>query len=192
MYKSIKAIADTFIALLLLLGLSPFMLIIFFITGFFTQQRLGMGGRPFTIYKFKTMKQPSATLVEDKDRLTPFGKFLRKWSLDELPQLINVVKGQMSLVGPRPLPVQYNPLIKGEFRKRFDVKPGLTGLTQVRGRNLLSWKQKFELDKIYAENQSFKGDVKILLLTFGVVISARGVDASLNTTMEEFKGFDKE
>ncbi len=190
MYKSIKAIADTFIALLLLLGLSPFMLIIFFITGLFTQQRLGMGGRPFTIYKFKTMKQPSATLVEDKDRLTPFGSFLRKWSLDELPQLINVIKGQMSLVGPRPLPLHYNPLIKGDFRKRFEVKPGLTGLTQVRGRNLLSWKQKFELDKIYAENLSFTGDVKILLLTFGVVISARGVDASQNTTMEEFKGFD--
>lgn len=191
MYRVLKNGVDRIVALLLLLVLSPFFVLLLIATGLFKQQRLGLNARAFTVYKFKTMRNQTVPPQTDMQRLTPLGIWLRKWSIDEWPQLINVLKGEMSLVGPRPLPIQYNALIKGPYRARFKVKPGITGRVQVSGRNLLSWRQKFEYDIQYVENHGFLSDLKILLLTFGVVLSARGVDASEGKTMEEFKGFDR-
>ena len=191
MYRVLKNGVDRIVALLLLLVLSPFFVLLLIATGLFKQQRLGLNARAFTVYKFKTMRNQTVPPQTDMQRLTPLGIWLRKWSIDEWPQLINVLKGEMSLVGPRPLPIQYDALIKGPYRARFMVKPGITGRVQVSGRNLLSWRQKFEYDTQYVENHGFLNDLKILLLTFGVVLSARGVDASEGKTMEEFKGFDR-
>ncbi len=157
----------------------------------FKQQRPGLNGKPFQLYKFRTMtdKRDSAgQLLPDYERLTSFGRFLRKYSLDELPQLINVIKGELSLVGPRPLLMEYLPLYTKEQAKRHLVKPGITGWAQVNGRNAISWEEKFKLDVWYVDNQAFLLDVKILFLTFWKVVKSEGVNQSANVTMESFKG----
>lgn len=157
----------------------------------FKQQRPGLHGEPFTFYKFRTMtneKDEKGNLLSDKDRLTSFGSFLRKTSLDELPSLFNVVKGDMSLVGPRPLLMQYLPLYNDFQKRRHEVKPGITGWAQVNGRNAISWQKKFELDVWYVENQSFWLDVKILFFTVYKVFKREGISANGEATVEYFKG----
>jgi sugar transferase EpsL len=157
----------------------------------FKQLRPGIKGRPFNIYKFRTMtddRDEDGNLLPDEFRLTPFGKLVRKLSLDELPQLINVVKGELSLVGPRPLLMEYLPLYSLEQARRLEVKPGITGWAQVNGRNAISWEEKFKLDIWYVDNQSFWLDLKILWLTLQKVISAEGVSQKDRVTMEPFRG----
>lgn len=157
----------------------------------FKQKRPGLNGRPFYLYKFRTMtdkRDSTGRLLPDFERLTSFGRFLRKYSLDELPQLFNVMKGDLSLVGPRPLLMEYLPLYTNEQAKRHLVKPGITGWAQINGRNAISWEEKFKLDVWYVENQTFLLDVKILILTFWKVIKSEGVNQSTNITMESFKG----
>jgi lipopolysaccharide/colanic/teichoic acid biosynthesis glycosyltransferase len=157
----------------------------------FRQQRPGMNGELFSIYKFRTMtdeRYDNGTLLPNELRLTRFGNFLRKASLDEFPELWNVLKGEMSLVGPRPLRVEYLPLYSPEQRRRHDIKPGITGWAQVQGRNAISWDEKFKLDVWYVDNVSFWMDVKILLMTFIKVFKREGVNQSENCTMEPFKG----
>ncbi len=150
-----------------------------------------MHGKPFILYKLRTMtnkKDKNGELLEDEFRLTPFGSFLRKFSLDELPQLINVLKGEISLVGPRPLLMEYLSLYSEEQAKRLLVKPGLTGWAQVNGRNSISWEEKFKLDVWYVENQSFLLDLKILYLTVMKVIKTEDIKNDKHTTMPSFEG----
>lgn len=157
----------------------------------FKQTRLGQFGKPFDVYKFRTMTNETddnGNLLPDSDRLTDTGKFLRKYSLDELPQLINVIKGDISLVGPRPLLMEYNDLYNEEQRRRLEVKPGITGWAQVNGRNALSWEEKFDLDVWYVENQSFLLDMYILYLTLYKVVKPEGINNSNETTMPLFEG----
>ena len=158
---------------------------------FFTQERPGLHGKIFKIYKFKTMndaRDGSGNLLPDSERLTPVGSFIRKLSLDELPQLWNVLKGDMSLIGPRPLLPQYLPLYSEEQARRHDVRPGITGWAQVNGRNAISWTQKFVLDCYYVDNISFALDVKILFMTIKKVIIREGISQEGNATMEFFDG----
>lgn len=158
---------------------------------FFVQARPGKGGRIFKIIKFKTMndkKDASGRLLPDADRLTFMGAFVRKTSLDEIPQLINVLKGDMSLIGPRPLLVQYLSLYSERQAKRHLVRPGITGWAQVNGRNAISWKQKFELDVWYVENLSFSLDLKILLMTIKKVFIREGINQEGHATMQAFQG----
>lgn len=160
----------------------------------FTQTRAGQYGKPFNIYKFRTMTNETdaeGNLLPDKDRLTQTGKLLRKYSLDELPQLFNVLKGDISLVGPRPLLMEYNDLYNSSQRRRLDVKPGITGWAQVNGRNSLSWEEKFELDVWYVDNQSFLLDLKILYLTVLKVVKPEGINQTHETTMPVFTGSKK-
>ena len=155
----------------------------------FTQLRPGKNGRPFKIYKFRTMSNQtdlSGNLLSDKQRLTKFGAFLRSTSCDELPALWNVLMGDMSLVGPRPLLIEYLPLYDKNQARRHEVKPGITGWAQVNGRNSITWEEKFELDIWYVDNQSFMLDIKILFLTIKAVLSSKGVNASDKVTMEKF------
>ena len=157
----------------------------------FKQTRPGINGKPFTFYKFRTMTNETdqeGNLLPDKDRLTSFGSFLRKTSLDELPSLFNVIKGDMSLVGPRPLLMQYLPLYNEFQKRRHEVKPGITGWAQVNGRNALSWKKKFEMDVWYVDNQSFLLDLKILFLTVYKVFKREGISAEGEATMKPFAG----
>ena len=198
MYKPIKYFLDTLFAILLLIGLSPLLLGITFMLWiqnrgipFFTQVRPGKNGQLFTIYKFKTMRDTrdaAGELLPDFKRMTPLGKIIRKLSLDELPQLWNVVRGEMSFVGPRPLLPEYLPLYTEEQNKRHHVKPGITGWAQVNGRNALSWQEKFKLDVYYAENQSFILDFNILFKTVGKVILPKDINAGEELTMEPFNG----
>ena len=160
----------------------------------FKQTRPGKEGMPFTFYKFRTMtdeKDAEGNLLPDQDRLTKFGGFLRKTSLDELPSLFNVLKGDMSLVGPRPLLMQYLPLYNGYQKRRHEVKPGITGWAQINGRNAISWERKFELDVWYVENQSFWLDIKIIVLTLWKVCKREGISAENHATMELFQGTKK-
>lgn len=160
----------------------------------FKQTRPGQYGEPFDLYKFRTMtdeKDESGELLDDSVRLTKTGKILRKLSVDELPQLINVVKGDMSLVGPRPLLMEYVALYDNRQIKRLDVKPGITGWAQVNGRNSLSWEERFELDVWYVENQSFMLDMKILYMTLQKVIKSEDVNQPGQATMEKFTGSQK-
>jgi len=157
---------------------------------FFRQKRPGQRGEIFELIKFRTMKdERNATgrLLSDAERLTPFGWWLRATSLDELPELFNVLRGEMSLVGPRPLLVEYLPRYTPEQARRHDVPPGLTGWCQVNGRNALAWEQKFSLDVWYVEHRGFWFDVKILTMTLGQVLRRRGISASDHATMPEFK-----
>jgi len=159
--------------------------------GFVRQERAGLNGRPFTLYKFRTMteaRDESGRLLPDEQRLTRLGRFLRRFSLDELPQLWNVLKGEMSLVGPRPLPVEYVPRYNQFQRRRLEVRPGMTGWAQINGRNALTWEQKFELDVWYVDHQSLWLDLKILLATVGQVLSGRGISHRDHPTMPEFLG----
>jgi lipopolysaccharide/colanic/teichoic acid biosynthesis glycosyltransferase len=158
---------------------------------FFMQSRTGKNGRVFTLIKFKTMndrRDASGNLLPDAERLTPLGRFLRSTSLDELPQLINVIKGDMSLVGPRPLLPKYLPLYNERQARRHEVKPGITGWAQVNGRNALSWQEKFELDVWYVDHLSFLLDLKILWLTLIKVIKRQGIAADGAVSGVPFKG----
>ena len=175
---------------------------LFFILGFllflqnsgtplFSQVRPGLKEKPFTIYKLKTMqdtRDDQGVLLPDNQRITPLGKIIRKLSLDELPQFWNVLKGDMSFVGPRPLLPEYLPLYNKKQKNRHNLKPGITGWAQVKGRNTISWHQKFEYDLWYLENQSFILDLKILLFTVGKIFKTQEVNASGLNTMERFNG----
>tara|TARA_B100000989_G_scaffold69963_1_gene48945 strand:+ start:691 stop:1242 length:552 start_codon:yes stop_codon:yes gene_type:complete len=158
---------------------------------FFIQKRPGFKGKVFRLYKFKTMKtifDNKGNLLSDKNRLTFIGKTLRTLSIDELPQLFNILKGEMSFIGPRPLLSEYLPLYNFDQMKRHNVLPGISGYAQVNGRNLISWNEKFKLDLYYVENQSFFLDLKILILTFKNVLTASGINSGINITMEKFNG----
>ena len=160
----------------------------------FKQLRPGLAGRPFQMFKFRTMKEScdsNGKLLPDEARLTNFGRFLRSTSLDELPELWNVLKGEMSLVGPRPLLMDYLPLYSPEQARRHEVKPGITGWAQVNGRNTLSWEEKFNLDVWYVDNQSFLIDCKILWQTFLKVLKREGINTTSDAMMPAFKGYQK-
>lgn len=194
----IKRFFDLIIALSALLIISPILVcvgvLIFFQQGtpiIFTQDRPGLNGKVFKMMKFRSMldgKDKQGNLLPDDERMTKFGVFLRSTSLDELPGLFNVLKGDMSLVGPRPLLVQYLPLYSAEQARRHNVRPGITGWAQVNGRNAISWEQKFDLDVWYVDNQSFLLDIKILLLTVKKVFVREGISADGHVTIEPFKG----
>jgi lipopolysaccharide/colanic/teichoic acid biosynthesis glycosyltransferase len=156
----------------------------------FRQERPGLHGKPFEMVKFRTMLplDPVSGTVDDADRLTRLGKVLRATSLDELPSLWNIVRGDMSLVGPRPLLMHYLPLYSAQQARRHDVRPGLTGLAQVSGRNALTWERKFELDVEYVDHHTLWGDTKILLATVGRVLNRDGIAAEDSATMPEFTG----
>lgn len=158
---------------------------------FFTQLRPGKDEKIFRLIKFRTMtnaKDSEGNLLSDDVRLTKYGKMLRSTSLDELPELINILKGDMSIVGPRPLLVQYLPLYNEEQKHRHDVRPGLTGLAQINGRNTLCWEDKFALDVTYVRNISFVQDVKIVVRTVGQVVKREGISSETSATMEAFTG----
>ena len=193
----IKRLGDFFIALFLLIILFPIILLtatLLFLNNngkvFFFQQRPGLNSKPFKIVKFKTMRDAfdqDGIPLPDELRLTKVGGIVRSASLDELLQLINVLKGDMSLVGPRPLLMQYLSRYSQEQARRHEVKPGITGWAQVNGRNAISWEQKFKYDIEYVEKQSFALDIKILWMTFLNVIQRKGISADGHVTMEEFK-----
>ena len=193
-----KRVLDFCIALTALVILSPVLLILILAgtiamkgNPFFTQLRPGKDEKIFRLIKFRTMtmeKDSSGKLLPDAKRLNGYGKFLRATSLDELPELLNILLGQMSLVGPRPLLVEYLPLYNDRQRHRHDVRPGLTGLAQVNGRNLLGWEDRFRMDVEYAQNITLLGDVKILLLTVKNVLKRDGISAEGHATMEPFRG----
>lgn len=162
---------------------------------FFCQIRPGLHGKPFTMVKFRTMtdaRDGQGQLLPDDKRLTPFGKFLRSTSLDELPELINALNGEMSLVGPRPLLMEYLPLYSPEQARRHEVRPGITGWAQVNGRNAISWEEKFKLDVWYVDNQSLVLDLKILWMTFAKVFKREGISQEGQATAEKFMGTDME
>lgn len=185
-------------SLIMILILSPLFLILIIVGAiamkgnpFFTQLRPGKKERIFKLIKFRSMnskKDENGNLLPDEERLTGYGKFLRASSLDELPELFNILIGDMSFVGPRPLLVKYLPLYSEEQHKRHNVRPGLTGLAQVHGRNLLEWKDKFNYDVKYVENYSMLGDISILFKTVFKVFKREGISAEAVATMEEFKG----
>ena len=194
----VKRVFDLLASIIGLILFSPILLITFILVrfklgapAFFYQQRPGLGGRPFNLIKFRTMTNATdadGNLLTDSKRLTSFGRFLRATSLDELPELWNVIKCDMSLVGPRPLLVEYLPLYSHKQSRRHEVRPGITGWAQVNGRNALSWEDKFNLDIWYVDNRSFWLDIKILLLTVKKVFVREGVSENGHVTMEKFKG----
>jgi len=199
MYRNIiKPICDRTAALLLLMLLSPIILLIIILLAltqngkvFFTQQRPGKNEKIFLLLKFKTMndkKDQQGKLLRDMDRMHTIGRILRKSSLDELPQLINVIKGEMSFVGPRPLRKEYLPLYNTEQKRRHQVMPGITGWAQVNGRNSISWTKKFALDTWYTDHQSFLLDLKILFLTAKKIFKTSEINTSTNETMPAFNG----
>lgn len=161
----------------------------------FTQERPGYKEKIFRMYKFRTMtdaRNANGELLSDEERLTPFGEKLRSTSLDELPELLNILKGDMSLVGPRPLLVQYLPLYNKRQHKRHSVLPGITGLAQINGRNSISWEEKFEYDVQYAKHVTFLGDLKILFETVFKVLKREGINSENSATMEDFTGTPEE
>lgn len=194
----IKRVFDFFLAALISVAVIPFVLLLALVircvTGspvIFRQQRPGLHAKSFFIYKFRTMnnkKNSNGELLPDADRLTGFGQWLRSTSLDELPSLWNVLKGDMSLVGPRPLLMEYLPLYSPEQMRRHEVKPGVTGWAQINGRNAISWESKFNLDIWYVDNQSFRLDVIILLKTIKKVFLRDGINAKDQATMSRFTG----
>jgi len=198
----IKRLLDLFVTIIALIVLAP----VVFITALmvrsklgspilFTQNRPGLNGATFQMLKFRTMLDATdkqGNQLPDEQRMTPFGGFLRSASLDELPGLFNVLKGDMSLVGPRPLLVQYLPLYNDEQTRRHNVRPGITGWAQVNGRNAISWEQKFSFDVWYVDNQSFWLDIKILLLTVKKVFVREGISADGHVTITPFKGSPSE
>lgn len=196
--RFIKPLGDFTIALLILVVTSPIILVVLLLLTivndgkpFFFQLRPGKDEKIFKLFKFKTMndkQNEKGDLLSDEERLTNIGKFVRKYSLDELPQLLNVIKGDMSIVGPRPLLVEYLPLYNEQQRKRHTTKPGITGYAQVNGRNAIGWVKKFEYDVWYVENISFALDIKILFLTIKKVVRSEGISSSTNATMEKFTG----
>ncbi len=193
-----KRVIDLLISISLVLLLFPFIMIIAVLVRLklgapiiFKQQRPGLHGVPFYLYKFRTMTDESdgnGQLLPDHVRLTAFGKFLRKYSLDELLQLVNVIKGELSLVGPRPLLMEYLPLYTEEQARRHEVKPGITGWAQVNGRNAITWEEKFRLDNWYVKNRCFQLDCIILFLTLQKVVRSDGVSSANHATMPVFRG----
>lgn len=189
---------DSCIAFILLLLLFPWLVLIGLLVRFklgspiiFTQVRPGLHGKPFHVFKFRTMTNEvdeHGRLLPDEKRLTPFGAFLRKYSLDELPQLVNVLLGDLSLVGPRPLLMEYLPLYTKEQMRRHEVRPGITGWAQVNGRNALDWEERFKMDVWYVDHRTFWLDLKIMWLTVKKVIASEGINKAGHVTMPLFKG----
>lgn len=200
MYKHFfKRFFDFWISLTALIVLSPILIVItiwlYFANkgagAFFTQERPGKGGKIFKVIKFKSMtdeRDADGKLLPDAQRLTTVGRFVRSTSIDELPQLINVLKGDMSLIGPRPLLVQYLPLYSPEQARRHEVRPGITGWAQVNGRNAISWTRKFELDVWYVDNVSLKVDIQVIFITIKKVIQRADISSETSATMEAFNG----
>ncbi|VEJ07543.1 galactosyltransferase [Campylobacter lari] len=198
MYKNgLKRVFDFFLALILLIIFLPFIVLIGIVlkivqgSVLFKQARPGLNEKIFYIYKFKTMSDETdenGELLPDELRLKPFGKLVRSLSLDELPQLFNVLKGDMSFIGPRPLLVEYLPLYNQEQKKRHDVRPGITGWAQINGRNAISWKQKFKYDVEYVQNCSFLFDLKIFFMTIIKVLKRSGVNKEGVATTDKFNG----
>ncbi|PGY63245.1 sugar transferase [Bacillus thuringiensis] len=196
--RFIKRPMDFILSLIAIIMLSPVFLIVAFLVKtrlgspvLFKQERPGLNGTIFKMYKFRTMtdeKNENGALLADSIRLTKFGKFLRSTSLDELPGLFNIFKGDMSIIGPRPLLVQYLPLYNEHQKRRHEVRPGLSGLAQVNGRNAISWEEKFNYDVEYVENVSFITDWKIILLTIKKVFIREGINSETAATMEYFEG----
>ncbi len=196
--KYIKRVLDFTLSLIALIILSPIYLVLAILVRIklgspiiFKQERPGLNEKIFTLYKFRTMtdeKDENGKLLPDEVRLTKFGKFLRSTSLDELPELINIIKGDMSIVGPRPLLVEYLPLYNEKQRCRHNVRPGLTGYAQISGRNSISWEEKFNDDLMYIENITFTEDLKIVLKTVLKVVKRDGISQEGNATMEKFTG----
>jgi lipopolysaccharide/colanic/teichoic acid biosynthesis glycosyltransferase len=196
--KYLKRWFDLLVALILFLLFLPFFLLLttllFFVNDgkpFFRQARPGFHEKRFEVIKFKTMNEKrdlNGALLPDNIRLTPIGKFIRKTSLDEIPQLINVLRGDMSLIGPRPLLLEYIPLYSSEQRKRHEVRPGITGWAQVNGRNSISWQEKFQHDVWYVDHLSFWLDVKIIFITIWKVLKSDGISGKNVATAEKFTG----
>lgn len=194
----VKRLLDLIISSAVLIVLSPLMLVIYVLIlinlggpAFFVQERVGKDNKVFKMIKFRTMKDSrdkDGNLLSDNERVTKFGSFLRSFSLDELPELINIIKGDMSLVGPRALLVQYLECYNDEQIRRHDVLPGLTGWAQINGRNSITWSEKFKLDVWYVDNWSLWLDVKIFFLTFWKVVKREGINQSETVTMEYFNG----
>ncbi len=199
--KYIKVPQDICIALLALVLLSPVLLVVAVLVRtklgspvLFRQERAGKDGTPFYLYKFRSMsdrKDAEGNLLPDEERLGRFGKTLRSTSLDELPSLWNVVRGEVSLVGPRALYLKYVPRYSRQQRRRLEVRPGITGLAQVNGRNAISWEKKFEYDVQYVDSISFLGDWRILFQTVGKVLKRDGITSATSVTMEEFMGSEE-
>lgn len=200
--KYIKRPLDCVLACCAIIVLSPILLITAFLVKvklgspvLFTQDRPGLNGKIFKLYKFRSMtdeRDSNGDFLPDDDRLPPFGRKLRSTSLDELPELFNIAKGDMSIVGPRPLLVKYLPLYNTEQRKRHDVRPGLTGYAQVHGRNAISWEERFKLDVEYTKRVTFLNDIKIILETVFVVLKKNGINSGSCETMEAFTGTKKD
>lgn len=200
--KCLKRAMDFFLSLMALLVLSPILLILTVLGAikmkgnpFFTQLRPGKDENIFRLIKFRTMtceKDAEGNLLPDEQRLTRYGKILRSTSLDELPELINILLGHMSIVGPRPLLVQYLPLYNQQQRRRHEVRPGMTGYAQVNGRNAISWEEKFRLDVDYVDNITFFGDIKIIFQTALAVLKRDGISSETSATMEPFQGTKEE
>ena len=198
MYKYIKRFFDIFSSFLALVVLSPLLLILIVVGAFvmkgnpfFTQQRPGKNEKIFKLIKFRTMtnaKDKDGNLLPDADRLTKYGEFLRNTSLDELPELINILKGDMSVIGPRPLLVEYIPRYNAHQHRRHEVRPGLSGWAQVNGRNTVSWEDKFDMDVEYVDNYNLVMDIKILFMTVFNVLKREGISSDTSATMEEFMG----
>ncbi|MDA1745329.1 MULTISPECIES: sugar transferase [Bacillus] len=196
--RFVKRPMDFMLSLIAIIMLSPVFLIVAFLVKtklgspvLFKQERPGLNGTIFKMYKFRTMtdeKNENGELLPDSVRLTKFGKFLRSTSLDELPGLFNIFKGDMSIIGPRPLLVQYLPLYNEHQKRRHEVRPGLSGLAQVNGRNAISWEEKFNYDVEYVDNVSFTTDWKIILLTIKKVFIREGINSETAATMEYFEG----
>lgn len=193
-----KRLLDVLVSIIVLILTSPILLIVFCILGFqnkgsifFFQERPGLNQKAFRIIKLKTMtdeKDADGKLLPDNQRITSAGKIIRRLSIDELPQLLNVLKGDMSLIGPRPLLFKYIPLYSEEQLRRHNVRPGITGWAQVNGRNSISWKQKFDFDIYYVDHLSLMLDIKILWLTFIKVIRTEGINQTLDRPMQPFNG----
>lgn len=196
MKDHVKRVFDLIISLILMALLSPLFLLVIIlnliILGrpiFFKQERIGKSEQPFYIFKFRTMLNTyneNGELLSDQERMTSYGKLLRRYSLDELPELFNVLLGEMSLVGPRPLLPEYLDFYTLEQKRRHQVKPGITGLAQVNGRNAISWEEKLKLDVFYVDNRSFLLDLKILMITLKKVINAEGISQAGHATMPRF------
>ena len=200
--KYIKRLLDFILSLFAIIILSPVLLIVALLVRIklgspviFKQKRPGLNEKIFTLYKFRTMtdaKDEHGNLLPDEIRLTKFGKLLRSTSLDELPELFNILKGDMSIVGPRPLLVRYLPLYNEHQKHRHDVRPGFTGYAQCNGRNAISWEEKFDLDVYYTKHISLLLDIKIILKTVKVVLFREGISSETSVTMEEFRGSSNE
>lgn len=201
MYKYIKRFFDIVSSLIAIIVLSPVLVVTAILVRtklgspvLFTQERPGKNEKIFTLYKFRTMtdeRDENGELLSDEIRLTKFGKFLRSTSIDELPELFNILKGDMSVIGPRPLLVEYLPRYNAHQRRRHEVTPGLSGWAQVNGRNAISWEEKFDYDVEYVENYSFAMDIKILFTTVRNVLKREGISSQTSETMEVFMGTEE-